>query len=238
MSATITNTDANINAKTVMAAENAETVTGLKTFDRDPNPPFAVAAGSAVVPNLDADKLDGLEATDFIKKDGSVSLTGKLNTGTIGQIQFPASQNASTDVNCLDDYEEGTFVPTIVSSGGGTPTYSFQSGYYIKIGKGIMFQGRVTLATSGTLAAGALTIAGLPLAALGTAGYLGTVTIHYWAGMSGTNVVYMSGTIAASSQAITIRHAAGTAAALSTTQVSDASSTLDLIFSGYYQAAA
>lgn len=42
-----------------------ETITSLFTFDRDPSPPFAVTAGSAVVTNLDADLLDGLNSTAF-----------------------------------------------------------------------------------------------------------------------------------------------------------------------------
>jgi hypothetical protein len=43
----------------------AETVTGLWTFDRDPGVPFAVTASSAVVPNLNADELDGNHAAAF-----------------------------------------------------------------------------------------------------------------------------------------------------------------------------
>lgn len=60
------------------------------------------------------------------------------STGTLtlpyGQIAFPASQNASTDPNTLDDYEEGTWTPNF---GGTTPTYSSQYGYYTKIGNTI-----------------------------------------------------------------------------------------------------
>lgn len=41
------------------------TQTGLITFDRDPLAPFAVTASSAVVPNLDADKLDGEEGSAY-----------------------------------------------------------------------------------------------------------------------------------------------------------------------------
>jgi hypothetical protein len=43
----------------------AYTQSALVTFDRDPAAPFAVTSGSAVVPNLDADKLDGLDSTYF-----------------------------------------------------------------------------------------------------------------------------------------------------------------------------
>lgn len=42
------------------------TQTGLITFDRDPSAPFAVTASSAVVPNLDADKVDGKHYSEII----------------------------------------------------------------------------------------------------------------------------------------------------------------------------
>lgn len=45
--------------------DDAQVIVGAKTFDRDPAAPFVVTATSAVVPNLDADKLDGNEATAF-----------------------------------------------------------------------------------------------------------------------------------------------------------------------------
>jgi hypothetical protein len=45
-------------------------------------------------------------------------------------ITFPASQSASSDANTLDDYEEGTWTPSI----GGTATYAHQVGTYRKIG--------------------------------------------------------------------------------------------------------
>ncbi len=56
---TVTNTDAGLEGKTLVNAESSQTITGLKTFDRDPSAPFAVSASSAVVTNLDADTVDG-----------------------------------------------------------------------------------------------------------------------------------------------------------------------------------
>jgi len=51
-------------------------------------------------------------------------------------ISFPAAQNPSTDVNTLDDYEEGNWTPIIVgSTTAGSATYSNRSGTYIKIGR-------------------------------------------------------------------------------------------------------
>lgn len=50
-----------------------------------------------------------------------------------GQLKFPAAQNASTNVNTLDDYEEGTFTPTDAS--GAALVFAAASGWYVKIGK-------------------------------------------------------------------------------------------------------
>src|ERR1035437_2045665 len=45
---------------------------------------------------------------------GPLDLTG----ASAGQIKFPASQNASSDANTLDDYEEGTWTPADGSGAG------------------------------------------------------------------------------------------------------------------------
>ncbi len=66
-----------------------ETITALFTFDRDPGVPFAVSANSAVVPNLDADLLDGNHASAFLQhvlEDTTPEFGGEVNAGahTIG----------------------------------------------------------------------------------------------------------------------------------------------------------
>jgi len=71
-------------------------------------------------------------------------------------------RDIATIVNEKPDFEENTFTPTVVSSGGGTPTYSVQYGYYERVGSFIHFVCNVQLATLGTLAAGSVTIANLP----------------------------------------------------------------------------
>jgi len=51
-----------------------------------------------------------------------------------GQIKFPASQNASSDANTLDDYEEGSWSPD-ARVAGRTSTWGTRNGRYVKIGK-------------------------------------------------------------------------------------------------------
>lgn len=88
MSISILNTDAGLSGTTLLNAESAQTVTGAKTFDRDPNPPFVVTSGSAVVPNLDADKWDGQDlpadpnADRMLFWDDSAGALAYLTPGT------------------------------------------------------------------------------------------------------------------------------------------------------------
>jgi hypothetical protein len=84
---------------------------------------------------------------------GTISVTEKLHvvgnglfTGNVGigsatptasgtGITFPATQSASTNANTLDDYEEGTWTPTIRGSTvSGTYTPSTTTAYYTKVG--------------------------------------------------------------------------------------------------------
>jgi hypothetical protein len=61
-----------------------------------------------------------------------------------GQLVFPATQNPSSNANTLDDYEEGTWTPTVLgSTSPGTGTYTSQTGRYVKVGKTVTFSGKV-----------------------------------------------------------------------------------------------
>jgi hypothetical protein len=89
---------------------------------------------------------DGSAWVDALKVDKT---SGKLTT--LGQIQFPATQNPSSDANCLDDYEEGTFTPGASFGGGMTGiAYSLQSGKYTKIGNGVLYGFEIRLTSKGS----------------------------------------------------------------------------------------
>ena len=79
-------------------------------------------------------------------------------------ISFPATQSASSDANTLDDYEEGTFTPTIYGgTTAGTTTYSNQSGAYTKVGRVVYFI--VDVGWTAQTGTGALNMGGLPFTA-------------------------------------------------------------------------
>ena len=63
--------------------------------------------------------------------------------------------------NALDDYEEGTFTPTVSGGYGSAPSYTAQTGIYTKIGKLVLAHIRIAVA-SGSRGGGALTFVGLP----------------------------------------------------------------------------
>lgn len=120
--------------------------------------------------------------TNSLSTDGStatVSLAGKLITGAVldnpnvqnilsltgGRIAFPAVQVPSVQANVLDDYEEGTWTPTLTFTTPGTLAivYSSRTGQYTKIGQFVSVQFEVITSTytPGT-AAGSMLLSGIP----------------------------------------------------------------------------
>ena len=99
----------------------------------------------------------------------SLALQGATSqTGT--GITFPATQNASSNANTLDDYEEGTFTPTLSGqTTAGTTTYITQTGYYTKIGRQVNIT--LSVAYSALTGTGNLRIEGLPFTILNAADY-------------------------------------------------------------------
>ena len=104
---------------------------------------------------------DGDGNVEFTARDGSSwALPGALvQTGT--GITFPATQNASSNANTLDDYEEGDWTPVLGGSSESGQTYSRQEGKYTKVGRLVTCTFDVVLTNRGTLA-GDARIKGLP----------------------------------------------------------------------------
>jgi hypothetical protein len=90
-----------------------------------------------------------------------------------GQIQFPASQNASADANTLDDYEEGTWTPT--AWGGGNITTA--TGTYVKIGGMVYVSAYVSYGT--TANGDAAGFQNLPFTVFNSDGARGCSTVGY-----------------------------------------------------------
>jgi hypothetical protein len=125
---------------------------GLLTIADD----LVIGDGKTIGSASDADAIT-------IASDGKVTLA-EIATASKG-IAFPSTQVASTDGNTLDDYEEGTWTPTIVggtSAGSYTLSSSFDDGYYQKIGRMVTVRGIVQLSSIGSAGSGAYLFGGLP----------------------------------------------------------------------------
>lgn len=73
-----------------------------------------------------------------------------------GGLKFPPTQVASADPNTLDDYEEGTWTPSL----GGTTTYNARSGSYTKVGRLVYIRFNINVTAIGT--GSTFEITGLP----------------------------------------------------------------------------
>jgi hypothetical protein len=83
-------------------------------------------------------------------------------------ITFPATASASSNANTLDDYEEGTWTPTVTPSSGSLTAYT-SSGVYVKVGKLVTITGDFQLTTVGT-ASGSVSVGGVPFNGTGPSG--------------------------------------------------------------------
>ena len=96
-----------------------------------------------------------------LNSTGNLVLKGGTAAANGVGVTFPATQVASSDANCLDDYEEGTFTPTVIGGTiAGTATYSAQVGSYTKVGRVVQFS--IDIAYTGGSGTGSLRVDGLP----------------------------------------------------------------------------
>lgn len=116
--------------------------------------------------------LTGDESVGGVKtfSGSSTVVQGLLNLSAsgAGQVQFPATQNASAGANVFDDYEEGTctFALTFDTPGNLSIAYAAQVGSYTKIGNFCRATCNIQTSTfTHTTASGQLQLTGYPFAA-------------------------------------------------------------------------
>jgi len=157
-----------------------------------------------------------------------------LEWGTAGQIIFPGAAVLSADPNTLDDYEEGTFTPTILLGGTPVTSYNYQNGYYTKIGNRMFFNLYVDVNVIGA-GIGAVTIGGLPGTALADARSDSSVSVFadYLTGLTGQHLI---GIIAPSTSSVAIFYLLNTRATALPHTVMDEADTVFKI-TGTYRSA-
>lgn len=186
-SATSTHTfnlpDAGASARGVVTT-GAQIFAGDKTFSGNTVLNGTVTLGDATSDDV---TFNGYVASAILPKtSGSYSLgSAAQNWDALyaGQIKFPATQNASSDPNTLDDYEEFTFTATVQGlTTAGTYSYVVREGYGTKIGNRVSINIFVFWSSTGSDGSGDLVISGLPFAAgsfsAGDIGYLNNIALN------------------------------------------------------------
>lgn len=114
-------------------------------------------------------------ASTAVTDNDTSTLTMMADQYKLGRgLQFPATQVASSNVNTLDDYEEGTWTPTYTTTGTDFDSVTYDAltgGTYVKIGKLVHIQGvlKTDAITVGS-ASGTVRIGGLPFTAVSSTG--------------------------------------------------------------------
>ena len=124
-----------------------------------------------------------------LQADGDLKLeSGNFIVNTSGKgILF---HSHAVPGNLLDDYEEGTFTPTIIASGGTGVSGSSNAGFYTKIGRIVTCHGTLNWTSLSGSSSNMCRILGLPFTTLNASGYrsgavLGGQQIGvYWSGVS------------------------------------------------------
>jgi hypothetical protein len=176
--------------------------------------------GNAVITNA-------VNSNNISFNTGSVIIgTGDLKFNTAGRgIDFSANSNAAGMTSeLLNDYEEGTFTPTL----GGDSTYTTQFGNYTKIGNKVYFKIILIVNLIGT--GDAQNIYGLPFTCDSTAvGY--PMYVGAFQDLSSARV-FMAGRVGASGTTVAIRSLGAAAVGVNAANVFQNGSTIEV--AGFY----
>jgi len=139
----------------------------------------------------------GVRMTIDTSGNVGVGVTPSAGRGAIqlsAGIGFPATQVASSDANTLDDYEEGTWTPTITAGSGTPTTVTVNSSTYTKIGRMVVCTFDISVVAVGT-ASSSLQF-GLPFTSITSTAFCGSFREDGSTGNMGM-VFYSTGTTAA-----------------------------------------
>jgi hypothetical protein len=135
-------------------------------------------------------------------EDMRLNSSGNLAFINGGGIDFSASAGGGASSSLLDDYEEGTWTPTITATTTAPSgvTYNFRGGRYTKIGRMVSIQFGMQLSNAGSGGSGNINITGLPFTALSAGAYQEPATRIFVTNFTTTSYAssfygYVAGTI-------------------------------------------
>ncbi len=131
----------------------------------------------------------------------------QIRVQSTGGISFNGDTAAA---NALDDYEEGTFTPTLVgASSGAASAYSQQYGGYVKVGNLVHVFGYLKITNKGSIS-GAVKVGGFPFPVVNLSNYFHAPAVGWYTGLSGVTAYGLGFDIAPNTSVFTITRGTGT----------------------------
>jgi hypothetical protein len=162
-------------------------------YGRSENNQLSLASNSYVNASGNNTYINSSEASLYEQNSG-IHKFFTAPSGTAGNsITFTERMRISSDglhlggtgsANALDDYEEGTWTPTLdfLTSSTGSLTYVGNTGFYVKVGRSVFITAFIQWnANNFTASSGALQCEGLPFTTSSTQNYRGGVAITFTA---------------------------------------------------------
>jgi len=170
-------TSADGSASNVYATISREGTSGTLSFNADPS---NVHSGSEFIFNVDS--VERLK----ISNTGNTTISdGNLVIGTTGRgISFAIDSSAAGMTSeLLDDYEEGTYTPTLTFASG-SAAYSNQVGGYVKVGNLVHVYGLISCSSvNGT--SGSVSLSGFPFPTKNTVLHYHAPAIGWYQNLTG-----------------------------------------------------
>ena len=140
----------------------------LMKITADDQNPYAFMVGNDTYSSTDSNGFGFVQRNDgaaYIYNGGALRAALHSVSGGVlsveGGVVLGAGAANSTTANTLNDYEEGTWTPTVSTGYSSVPTYVAQQGTYTKIGRLVTCHCRLEI-SAGTQAGSAFSITGLP----------------------------------------------------------------------------
>jgi len=170
-------------------------------------------------------------------KNGLALTDGNLTVAAGHGIDFAAqtptsASGASTVAEILDHYEDGSFTPAITDNSGRAGTQSIQVGRYIRVGRLVHVQGRVSISNLASMG-GNIILIGLPFTSLNLSNCFSSLNIGQGANLNITAGFSVCGNFSTNSTAMEIQLYDSTAGSTAMT-TGEFSADGDIIFSGSY----
>ena len=176
-----------------------------------------------------------------VVEDTTPQLGANLDMNDFG-LAFPATQSADAGANVLDDYEEGTFTPTLLDntlSASESQGYGTQLGFYTKIGNRVLWSLTLVMSSVGSLTTSQQArVGGLPFVAQNTTSLFGSAYTGFGndLNMGAASTGPISGSIAPNTSYISLWEWDATTG-INSVLISEVSADGSLYMAGQYQTA-